>query len=203
MNRFKSFTGGMLETNCFLYPAPGGNILFDAPDGAADHFADEKIDLLVITHGHFDHVLDAARIIEEKKCRTIFHPLTAPLVAERNFAKRFGISVEIEPFQADETVEEGGLTELLGAPVRVFHVPGHCPGSLCILLPEESVLIGGDVLFREAIGRWDLPGGDLDLLVSGIRTKLFPLGDEIIVFPGHGPATTIGYERANNPFVAE
>ena len=87
--------------------------------------------------------------------------------------------------------------------MSVFHVPGHCPGSLCFFFPDSLSLIGGDVLFREGVGRWDLPGGDGPLLFEGIREKLFPLDPATVVFPGHGPATTIGHERDHNPYVGK
>jgi glyoxylase-like metal-dependent hydrolase (beta-lactamase superfamily II) len=85
----------------------------------------------------------------------------------------------------------------------VLEVPGHCPGSLCFFSKSDGVIFGGDVLFAGGVGRWDLPGGDRDLLFTGIRTKLFPLGDDIKVLPGHGPGTSIGREKAENPFVGE
>ena len=85
---------------------------------------------------------------------------------------------------------------------QVLEVPGHCPGSLCFFYPAEKVLIGGDVLFAGGVGRWDLPGGDGELLFRGIKCKLFPLGNDVTVLPGHGPPTTIGEERATNPFVS-
>jgi glyoxylase-like metal-dependent hydrolase (beta-lactamase superfamily II) len=185
MNRFKTFTGGVFDTNCFYYQAPAGGILFDAPQGADSAFAGERVDLLVLTHGHFDHVAD-----------------TAPMVSNREFFRRWGFELEIDPFTADFLLDENGPTELLGAPVRIYHVPGHCPGSLCFHLLDENVIIGGDVLFRGGVGRWDLPGGDRDLLLEGIRRKLLPLKDAAIVLPGHGPATTIGWERRENPFLA-
>ena len=85
--------------------------------------------------------------------------------------------------------------------MHIYHVPGHCPGSLCFHLLAENVVIGGDVLFREGVGRWDLPEGDGELLLKGIGQKLFPLDEAITVLPGHGPSTTIGWERQNNPFL--
>ena len=96
-----------------------------------------------------------------------------------------------------------GPADLLGAPVRIYHIPGHCPGSLCIHLLDEKVIVVGDVLFHEGVGRWDLPGGDKDALLHGIRRKLLALDDNIEVLPGHGPATTIGWERSYNPFLAD
>jgi hydroxyacylglutathione hydrolase len=84
----------------------------------------------------------------------------------------------------------------------VIEVPGHCPGSLCFFQRGEELLIAGDVLFAGGVGRGDLPGGDMDLLITGIRRKLFPLGDNVTVLPGHGPPTTIGAERKSNPFLS-
>lgn len=203
MNQFKMFTGGVLDTNSFLYAAPGGNILFDAPQGADEAFADTPIQLLLLTHGHFDHVADAAAIIGRHGCQVAFHPETAPMVADRNFFRRWGFELEIAPFQADFLLEEGPSQNLLGLEMSLYHVPGHCPGSLCFYVPSEKTLVGGDVLFRGGVGRWDLPGGDGELLFTGIREKLFPLPDDTIVLPGHGPATTIGREKTENPYLAE
>jgi hydroxyacylglutathione hydrolase len=201
MNRFKTFTGGIFDTNCFYYEAPGGGILFDAPQQADQAFAQEKVDLLVITHAHFDHVADAAAIIKRHGCKTGMHAETASMVKDREFFRRLGFELEVEPFEADVLLDENGPADLLGAPVRIYHVPGHCPGSLCVHLLRENAIVGGDVLFREGVGRWDLPGGDKDLLLQGIRQKLLPLEDTITVLSGHGPPTTIGWERHNNPFL--
>ena len=98
-------------------------------------------------------------------------------------------------------MEECDSDLLTGIDFQVLLVPGHCPGSLCFLEKEAGVLFGGDVLFAGGVGRWDLPGGDGELLFRGIREKVLPLGDDITVLPGHGPATKIGIERRTNPYV--
>ena len=201
MNRFKTFTGGILDTNCFLHHSPAGNILFDAPQGADEAFADERIDLLLLTHGHFDHVADAAALIRRHHCKTAFHADTVPMVSDPGFFRRWGFELEIEPIQADFLLEEGGPIDLLGTEFRIYLVPGHCPGSLCFHIPKEKTLVGGDVLFRDGVGRWDLPGGDRELLFDGISKKLLTLKDDVVVLPGHGPSTTIGRERSENPFL--
>jgi len=201
MNGFKEFTGGALDTNCYLFATPGGNVLFDAPQGADAAFANESIDLLVLTHGHFDHVADAAAIKQRHGCPVAMHPLTEPMVADPDFFRRWGFSLEIAPVTADELLLEG-KRDLLGEPCEIHHVPGHCPGSLCVLFSGPGVLVGGDVLFAGGVGRWDLPGGDYDTLISGIREKLLPMDDAVKVLPGHGPETTIGEERRSNPFLA-
>lgn len=200
MNGFDSFTGGVLETNCFFHECPSGNVLFDAPQGSDLAFASRKVDLLVLTHGHFDHVADAAAIKARYKCPVAMHPLTVPMVADRGFFQKWGFQLEVEPVTPDRLIEEGS-GEVLGEEVRFFHVPGHCPGSLCIYFPANKVLIGGDVLFHGGIGRWDLPGGDFETLVTGIQEKLLPLPEETQVLPGHGPATTIGREKATNSYI--
>ncbi len=203
MNQFKSFTGGALDTNCFFYQAPQGGLLFDAPQGADAAFAEERVDLLLLTHGHFDHVADAAAIIKRHGCKVALHADTLPMVTDREFFRSWGYGLEIEPFNADILLTEGPGQDFLGAEFQLFEVPGHCPGSLCFFLPKERIVVGGDVLFRGGVGRWDLPGGDRDLLFSGIRQKLLTLPDDVVVLPGHGPATTIGLEKRENPYLSE
>jgi len=196
----KAFTGGPLDTNAFLLESPRGDVLFDAPQGADDHFAGRKIALLVLTHGHFDHVADAAAIAARHGCQVWMHELTVPMVTRRDFFHDWGFALEVEPVPVGRLVGEGSL-DLLGTAAETFHVPGHCPGSLCIYLPGEKALIGGDVLFAGGVGRWDLPMGDFAALESGIRSKLYRLPPETRVLPGHGPATMIGEEMRTNPFV--
>ena len=103
----------------------------------------------------------------------------------------------------ERLLEESAEKEIGGVPWQILLVPGHCPGSLCFLDPKSNFLFGGDVLFAGSVGRTDLPGGDAELLFTGIRQKLFTLHDDVKVFPGHGPATTIGIERRTNPYVGE
>jgi hydroxyacylglutathione hydrolase len=201
--KYESFCGGIFETNCYLFNAPAGAILFDAPDGSCDWLARCAIDLkmLILTHGHFDHIPDVAKIKRKFGCPIGCHPETAPMISDPNFFRGFGYELEIEPVQPDFFIEATPECDFLGAKFEVLEVPGHCPGSLCFLSRTDNVLVGGDVLFAGGVGRWDLPGGDGELLFEGIRKKIFPLGDEITVLPGHGPPTTIGEERGSNPFV--
>jgi glyoxylase-like metal-dependent hydrolase (beta-lactamase superfamily II) len=201
MLQFKSFTGGPYETNSFLVQAPGGGVLFDAPEGADEEFSGEKIGLLVLTHGHWDHTADAAAIQRRHGCAVACHAETVPMLTEGDFFERAGFPLRIETLRPDRILAGGAGQDFLGLALDVLEVPGHCPGSLCFHAPTEAVLIGGDVLFRGGVGRWDLPGGDGELLVRGIREKIFPLPEPTVVLPGHGPATTVGEERATNPFV--
>lgn len=178
--------------------------MFDAPEGSCEWLESRKIDLglLLLTHGHVDHVKDVAKIKRRFNCQIGCHSLTAPMISDREFFRNFGFGLEIEPAKPDFLIDETATRDFLGLPLQVLEVPGHCPGSLCFFSREHKLLIGGDVLFAGGVGRWDLPGGDGDLLFEGIREKLFPLGDNVTVLPGHGPTTTIGIERQTNPFVS-
>jgi glyoxylase-like metal-dependent hydrolase (beta-lactamase superfamily II) len=200
---YESFCGGIFETNCYLIDAPEGPILFDAPDGVCAWLQERHVDLslLLLTHGHIDHVQDVARIKRTFNCPIGCHRETAPMISDRDFFRRFGFELEIEPAEPDFFIEETSTRKFAGLDMQVLEVPGHCPGSLCFFSRERQLLIGGDVLFAGGVGRWDLPGGDVDLLLGGIKKKLFPLGDAVTVLPGHGPPTTIGVERRTNPFL--
>ena len=198
-----SFTGGIFDTNCFFLPAHG--ILVDAPQEASSwlHRQNHKVDLLLLTHGHIDHVWDAAKIQRQHGCRIAYHPDTLPMVTDPQFFRRLGFTWDIDPIQPGFTLEATPSVPLQNLNFHILEVPGHCPGSLCFHLPEHHLVFGGDVLFAGGVGRWDLPGGDRDLLFSGIRSKLFALPDETTVLPGHGPATRIGIEKATNPFLQD
>jgi len=200
---YETFCGGIFETNCYLLHAPEGPILFDAPDGACAWLEAQGITpkLLLLTHGHFDHVPDVAKIKRRFGCQIGCHAETVPMISDPEFFRSYGFALEIEPAEPDFLVEEVAERHFLGLPMEVLDVPGHSPGSLCFLQRDAQLLVGGDVLFAGGVGRWDLPGGDGGLLFAGIKKKLFPLGDAITVLPGHGPPTTIGEERRTNPFV--
>ena len=200
---YESFCGGIFETNCYLVQTPESWILFDAPEGACEWVRSLDVDLklLLLTHGHIDHVQDVARIKRQFGCPIGCHALTAPMLSDREFFRNFGFQLEIEPVEPDLLIEETPNRNFLGADFQVLEIPGHCPGSLCFFSRKDKLLLGGDVLFAGSIGRGDLPGGDIDLLIHGIRKKLFRLGDEVTVLPGHGPPTKIGTERRTNPFV--
>lgn len=204
MLTYETYCGGLFETNCYLISAPEGAILFDAPEGACEWLdsCNVKLALLLLTHGHIDHVQDVAKVKRRFSCQIGCHPLTIPMISDPEFFRKYGFGLEIEPTKPDFLIEETPSRKFLGLDLQVLEVPGHCPGSLCFFSRSDKLLIGGDVLFAGGVGRWDLPGGDGPMLFDGIKRKLFPLGDEVTVLPGHGPPTTIGIERESNPFVA-
>ncbi|HEY3452588.1 MAG TPA: MBL fold metallo-hydrolase [Myxococcales bacterium] len=158
---------------------------------------------VVLTHGHIDHVLGADEAHRHFGIPVWAHEADRAFVGELPMqARMFGLpAVEGPPLarllKHDEELKLGEQ------PVRVIHTPGHTPGGICLFFPEAKALLTGDTLFRNSIGRTDLPGGDSRALLSSIRERLFGLGDEVVFYPGHGPGGTLGSERRMNPFVAD
>lgn len=156
---------------------------------------------LLNTHCHLDHVFGNKWVSETWNLELHLHAgeeqmlKLAPLSGEK-----WGL-----PFQNYNGplhfLEEGDTIRLGNDALKVILAPGHSPASICFYCEEQGFLVGGDVLFRESIGRTDLPGGNHETLLSNIREKLFVLPDSVVVYPGHGPSTTIGYEKAHNPFL--
>ncbi|PYL22332.1 MAG: hypothetical protein DMF37_12360 [Verrucomicrobia bacterium] len=147
---YETFCGGIFETNCYLLQAPEGLILFDAPEGACEWMRSSRsrgidLKLLLLTHGHIDHVQDVAKIKRQFGCPIGCHPLTAPMISDRDFFRNFGFALEIEPVKPDFLIEETPNRNFLGADFEVLEIPGHCPGSLCFLSRKDKLLIGGDV----------------------------------------------------------
>ena len=201
--KIETFTGGIFDTNCFFLPEHG--IVIDAPQDAATWLARRgaKVKTLLLTHGHIDHVWDAARIQRDHGCRVAYHVDGEEMITVRDYFLKYGYNWEIEPVKPDQHLDEAASQIIEGIDFQILLVPGHCPGSLCFLAKEARTLFGGDVLFAGGVGRWDLPAGDGPLLFKGIREKVFALEDDITVLPGHGPATKIGIERRTNPYVGE
>jgi len=200
--QLETFTGGIFETNCFYLPE--SRILVDAPQEAAAWLErnGHRVELLLLTHGHIDHVLDAALIQKTHGCRVAYHPETEPMVTDPAFFTRLGFGWKVEPITPDIHLSETLERKFQGLTFQILETPGHCPGSLCFHLREHHLLFGGDVLFAGGVGRWDLPGGNRDILFKAIREKLYTLPAETTVLPGHGPATKIGVESSTNPYVS-
>ena len=157
---------------------------------------------LINTHCHFDHIFGNAFVKERYGLELGIHPLEEQILeAAPMIVQAYGMPPMTPSPKPDYFIQEGDTIRLGDARFEVLFCPGHSPGSLCFYNAAERYVIAGDVLFRRSIGRTDLPLGDHDALIGSILTKLMPLPDEVIVYPGHGPSTIIGEERRKNPFL--
>lgn len=155
---------------------------------------------LVLTHAHIDHVLGCAWMHDRYGLLPHMHRADLPVLhaAERQ-GRMYGVPCERPP-EPGGFLSGGDRVSLGRESLEVLFVPGHAPGHIALWQPVERFVISGDVLFQRSIGRTDLPGGDMDTLLTSIKEVLYPLGDDVVVCCGHGPETTIGEERLNNPF---
>lgn len=204
----KELVVGPLMANCFIFGCeetkqavvidPGGDanrILLALSD------ANLKVKYIINTHGHFDHVSANGQMKSATDAEILIHSLDAPMLGMLSTnAAIFGISVENSP-PCDRTLEEGETVAFGNITLDVIHTPGHTPGG--ISLYTNGIVFVGDTLFAGSIGRTDFPGGDFDTLIASIQNKLFKMNDDVRVFSGHGPETSIGREKRYNPFVGQ
>jgi len=159
------------------------------------------VQYIVNTHGHIDHILDNGYVKQQTGAPIIIHPLDAPMLTNpRHNLSAYFMEPKISP-PADLYFKEGESFQIGKLVFDVLHTPGHSPGSVCLV--NEEIAMVGDVLFYDSIGRTDFPEGSHDQLIKSIKQKLLPRGDHLQVFPGHGPETTLGRERRENPFLLE
>lgn len=185
----------------------GECVIIDAPAEAhawAKKLAEERrcrITALVLTHGHWDHMLDAHRFAADG-VPVYGHEADRVLFESPERMADFALpGVELKPVAVDEWVAEGDTLDLLGRVAEIRHVPGHCPGNILVHVPSEKAAFVGDVIFAGGVGRYDLPGGDFAELEASIRNKVYTLPEATLLHPGHGPLTTVAREMAENPFV--
>jgi glyoxylase-like metal-dependent hydrolase (beta-lactamase superfamily II) len=197
----ETHTGGLADTNAYLVECAAGFLAIDAPQDFAEFCRGKKILALVLTHGHWDHIWDAAAIAEEHACPVLYHADDLPLITNPDIMGRFGLPVKLKPVAAASHPVEGDILSFAPWSFEILHIPGHCPGSICLYEKNLGIVFGGDVLFAGAVGRWDLPNGDQALLLRGIREKLLTLPDATLIHPGHGPSTTVGQEKRTNPLL--
>ncbi|MGE9269507.1 MAG: MBL fold metallo-hydrolase [Verrucomicrobiales bacterium] len=203
MGEIQRFEGGFLLTNSYLFPCEdGGHLMIDAPADSAAWL--DELDVvpkaLVLTHQHFDHVLDAAAIAAKGVPIYAWRAFDRRLLLE-DVVREWGMPFEVASFSVDKVLAGLDILQLGATTLSLAHLPGHSPDSLVIHHAERGVVFAGDTLFAGSTGRADLPGGDFNLLSRGIREKLYTLDPSTRVFPGHGPETQVGVEAASNPIV--
>jgi hydroxyacylglutathione hydrolase len=165
--------------------------------------AEEELQLaaVLLTHAHLDHVEGVARLVSETSAPVYLHPADRFLyehVAEQ--AQQFGMRVDTPP-DVSQALEHDQKLEIGEVSYHVRHAPGHSPGHVVLHVAEAECAFVGDVVFQGSIGRTDLPGGEFSQLIESIRTQVLTLPDDTTLYPGHGPPTTVGHERATNPFL--
>lgn len=200
----EAYCGGLFQTNGYLVSTGSGAWLFDAPDGVSEWLSEKEVDLrgLILTHQHHDHVIGAGAVVSEFSCPVWAHSEPSEdLTMAKRLEQMMGIPCDLDPYSVDHLLEGKTSLEIGELTLGILHVPGHSPDSLCFTIEGTPLLVGGDVLFQGSIGRTDFPNGNHEQLLSGIREKLWPLPDDTRVLPGHGPPTTIGSEKATNPFL--
>lgn len=205
--RIAGFAAGPFQTNCYV--VSNGDRAFVIDPGMGAHEAVSQlvqeqgltVEAVVLTHGHIDHIRDAAAFGVE----TFIHPVDAFMllrgegVSEQ--ARQLYDASAMPPIDNPTHIKDGQTLSVAGVELRVVHAPGHSPG--CVMLVADEVVFSGDVLFRGSIGRTDLPDSDPEQMRESLRGPVWELDDELQVLPGHGPATTVAQERATNPYLRQ
>ena len=203
----QTFAVGSMQCNCSILTCPHTNkaIVVD-PGGDIDEIksrlGDARVKCILITHAHFDHVL-AARDLQEATGAPIYlHRADRWLYRIMPLQyKIFGVKGFRRPPKISSYLRDGDKVQVGAMTLTVMHTPGHTPGSVCYHCRKHRLLIAGDTLFKGAVGAWQYPGGSLNQLVASVTDKVMQLPDDTVVVPGHGEETTIGAERAENPYL--
>jgi hydroxyacylglutathione hydrolase len=205
----RSFELPPIGTQCHVVidPARAALAVFDAPLNAlatVERLAVQsgcRIEGLYLTHGHWDHTLDGARF-NARGLPVHAHAGDRMFFENPGSMAAFAIpGMDMPAVAVDSWLEDGQRISVLGRPVEVRHVPGHSPGSILYWFVEDQFAISGDAVFNGSIGRTDFPGCSFEQLAGAIRERVYTLPDATILYPGHGPQTTVGAEAAHNPFV--
>ena len=197
----KIFTKGAFQVNSYLVLNKKEAIIIDPFHSKEflEEIKDYKVTHIILTHGHIDHILAVNELKEKTKAKIAIHKDDLELLnnENENLSKEFDF--KLKNIKPDIILEDNQLLNFEDRDIEIIHTPGHTQGSICLLI--KNVLFSGDTLFKEGIGRTDLPGGDLDQEINSIKQRLLTLPNETMVLPGHGERTTIKHEKEDNFFL--
>lgn len=215
------FPAGMFQTNCYIVSDESGDCVIVDPGQDAEAQVRRQVSeaglrprAVLLTHGHLDHIWNAQQVADHYGVAAYIHPEDRQMLADPAKGLSLDLSAMLKGAEFSEPAE---VTEVFDGDTLTFgsmvfdvdHVPGHSPGSVSFRIMVETeqgprmVVLGGDVLFQDGVGRTDLPAGDTEVLMQSIAKKFLVLEDDAVVLPGHGPSTTIGRERRSNPFLRD
>ena len=198
-----------IGTNSFALIEPSRKecVIVDAPAEAYDWAMqvaqqhDCQIVALILTHGHWDHILDGHKFAAAG-IPTYGHLADTEMFAAPSKMASYAIpGLDLLPVPIDHWIKAGDTLDLLGDQLEIRHVPGHCPGNILVYVASVQAAIVGDVIFAGSVGRYDFPGGDFSVLEQSIKTQVYTLPNATIIYPGHGPNTSVAEEKNGNPFV--
>ncbi len=203
---FRMLTVGPLETNCFILGDEKSKeaVVID-PGGDFKDIEEElkkfklKVKHIILTHGHFDHTGALAQLKKVTGAEILIHTADADMLSAAGKAQPFFLDSGSGTYSADRTLQEGDKIKFGENTLEVLHTPGHTPGGISLVI--DKMIFTGDTLFCGSVGRADLPGSSYRKLIDSIRTKLLSKSDDYVIYPGHGPESTIGEERRDNPFL--
>lgn len=197
---------GPIQTNCYIVTEDGNaNCVVIDPGEEAEKIAGyirEKgwnCEAILLTHGHFDHITGVAPLAAATRAKVCAYEQERELMMdpEQNGCRMMGYEVALEP---EILLKDGQTVVFAGIEFKVIHTPGHTSGGCCYYVEKENTLFAGDTIFMESVGRTDFPTGNSGQLLESIRKKVLTLPDEVRIYPGHGPETSVGYEKQNNPY---
>ena len=197
-----TFTAGPIDANNYLLTDNDEAVLIDCSEAKPEVLSaleGKKLKFILLTHGHFDHVLGVNEMREKTGAKVLINKEDVVRMNESaDIMRTFGVQ-GVETPKADDFLNDGDTLKFGNTEIKVIATPGHTQGCVCYLI--DGKLFSGDTLFKDTVGRCDLPGGNFQKLSDSVKNKLFTMDENTVVYPGHGPETTIGYEKKYNEII--
>lgn len=203
--QIENFEVGPLDTNCYKVTCEktGDSVIID-PGGISEELLEnlKNVKAVVLTHGHFDHIIGVEEVVRLTGAPLLIHTEDASILNDPFYNGSLYIGGEITVSTKPNLLNDGDLISFGNCSFTVIHTPGHTRGGI-VLYDKESILISGDTLFKQSVGRWDLPGGDYEILSRSLKKLVSLISDNAIIYPGHGPSTLMSYEKKHNNYLLD